>query len=111
MATKSQITKQRNETMKRAACLATSVQVAVLVWSASILTAGWLGVIKNADTTFTAGIFTSILANFGVQARRNPDEELTEKTNTPPKTKPEPKPEPKQEPTAVIRSSKSQTQP
>lgn len=96
--------------MKRAACLATSVQVAVLVWSASILTAGWLGVIKNADTTFTAGIFTSILANFGVQARRNPEEESAEKPATPAKTKTEPKPEPKQEPTATIRSSKSQTQ-
>jgi hypothetical protein len=47
--------------------------------------------IKNADTTFTAGIFTSILANFGVQSRRNPDDSLTEKPIIPPKAKLEPK--------------------
>ena len=97
--------------MKKAVCLATTVQIAVLIWSASILTAGWLGVIKNADTTFTAGIFTSILANFGVQSRKNLEDEPEEKPTIPPKVKPEPKPEPRQEPTATIRSSKSQTQP
>ena len=96
--------------MKKAVCLATTVQIAVLIWSASILTAGWLGMIKNADTTFTAGIFTSILANFGVQSRKSLEDEPAEKPTIPPKVKPEPKPEPKQEPTAVIRSSKSQTQ-
>jgi len=97
--------------MKRAACLATIVQISVLIWSASILTAGWLGMIKNADTTFTAGIFTSILANFGVQSRKGLEEDLAEKPKITPKTKTEPKPEPRQEPTAAIRSSKSQTQP
>ena len=66
--------------------------------------------IKNADTTFTAGIFTSILANFGVQSRRGTEDNSLEPTVTPPKTKPEPKSEPKQEPTATIRSSKSPTQ-
>jgi hypothetical protein len=63
--------------------------------------------IKNADTTFTAGIFTSILANFGVQSRKSLEEDLAEKPTIPPKVKPEPR----QEPTATIRSSKSQTQP
>jgi hypothetical protein len=63
--------------------------------------------IKNADTTFTAGIFTSILANFGVQSRKSLEDEPVEKPTIPPKTKPEPK----QEPTATIRSSKTQTQP
>ena len=111
MATKSQPTKPRSKTMKKAVCLATTVQIAVLIWSASILTAGWLGMIKNADTTFTAGIFTSILANFGVQSRKSLEEDLAEKPKITPKTKVEPKPEPRQEPTATIRSSKTQTQP
>ena len=64
----------------------------MLIWSAGILTAGWLGMIKNADTTFTAGIFTSILANFGVQSRRglddNEPDENQNKTATKPKVKP-----------------------
>jgi len=107
MATKSHPAKQRKEMSKH--FIPTAVQITVLVWSASILTAGWLGMIKNADTTFTAGIFTSILANFGVQSRRGPEDNLEVKNDIPPKTKPEPKPEPKQEPTATIRSSKTQT--
>jgi hypothetical protein len=94
--------------MKRT-CIPTVVQVTVLVWSAGILTAGWVGVLKNADTTFTAGIFTSILANFGVQARKNQEEDEEEKTAPKPEPKGTPKSEPKAEATAVIRSSKTQT--
>jgi hypothetical protein len=96
--------KPRTRKMKRVN-IPNIVQITVLVWSAGILTAGWVGVLKNADTTFTAGIFTSILANFGVQSRRNQEEEETTKN---PK-KPVPKQEPKAEPTSVIRSSKAQT--
>lgn len=106
MAATSQNTKQRQRKMK-IPCIATLVQITVLIWSASILTAGWLGVIKNADTTFTAGIFTSILANFGV--RRKEEDETTETKNIKPELKP--KAEPKPEATATIRSSKTQAQP
>lgn len=81
MATPSQRPKPRN-TVKNA-CVATIVQVVVLVWSAAVLTAGWVGMAKNADTTFVAGIFTSVLSNFGVQAMKRREEENTIKTPRP----------------------------
>ncbi len=108
MGTSPKSAKPRTRKMKRT-CIPTVVQVTVLVWSAGILTAGWVGVLKNADTTFTAGIFTSILANFGVQARKNQEEDEEEKTAPKPEPKGTPKSEPKAEATAVIRSSKTQT--
>ena len=48
--------------------------------------------IKNADTTFTAGIFTSILANFGVQSRRGLDDNEPDENQNKPATKPKVKP-------------------
>ena len=98
--------KPRTRKMKKIS-ISSIVQITVLIWSAGILTAGWVGVLKNADTTFTAGIFTSILANFGVQSRRNQEEEEEKPTQAPQKTAP--RQEPKVEPTTVIRSSKTQT--
>jgi hypothetical protein len=113
MAAQGQSTKQRKQKMK-IPCIATLVQITVLVWSAGILTAGWLGAIKNADTTFTAGIFTSILANFGVR-KREEDEKLEPESEEKAKTKADPKVqtkvEPKPEPASTIRSSKTQAQP
>ena len=72
--------------------ISTLVQITVLIWSAGILTAGWLGMIKNADTTFTAGIFTSILANFGVQSRRGLDDNEPDEAKNKPTAKPKVKP-------------------
>jgi hypothetical protein len=95
--------------------VATFVQISVLIWSATILTAGWVGVIKHADNTFTAGIFTSILSNFGIHAvNRKKEEEENEPTKKPAPKKAETVPTPTSStptPTApstsVIRSSKS----
>jgi hypothetical protein len=93
--------------------VATFVQISVLVWSATILTAGWVGVIQHADNTFTAGIFTSILSNFGIHAvNRKKEEEENEPTKKPVPKKAEtvPTPTPSTPPTpstSVIRSSKS----
>ena len=101
MADPRQSAKRRDgKRMKRNICWPTVVQITVLFWSGGILTAGWIGVLKNADTTFTAGIFTSILANFGVNSqRREQEQENPEK----------PKVEPKPEPTPVSRSPKTQS--
>lgn len=93
--------------------VSTFVQISVLVWSATILTAGWVGVIQHADNTFTAGIFTSILSNFGIHAvNRKREEEENEPTKKPVPKKAEtvPTPTPSTPPTpstSVIRSSKS----
>ena len=81
MAEPSQGPKPRNKVKN--ASIATSVQVAVLVWSASVLTAGWFGAAKNADATFVAGIFTSVLSNFGIEAMRRREEDDAPKATRP----------------------------
>ena len=72
--------------------ICTLVQITVLIWSGGILTAGWIGMFTHADTTFTAGIFTSILANFGVQSRRRLDDNEPDDNQDKPATKPKVKP-------------------
>jgi len=70
------------------------VRVAVLAWSAALLTAGYFGVVK-ADPTFIASVFSGSLAWYGIQ-RKEPNEKTTEKpqnrTRKPsvPITKPKP---------------------
>ena len=110
MAEPRQNAKRRDgKKMKRQICWPTVVQITVLIWSGGILTAGWIGVLKNADTTFTAGIFTSILANFGVNRKQEQqEEENTEKESTRTRETEKTKVEPKPEATTVIRSSKTQ---
>jgi len=46
------------------------VHLSVLGWSATILTAGYLNIIK-ADPTFVASIFTGCLANYGISRTDN----------------------------------------
>ena len=84
-------TKPLNRKKMKGMGICTVVQITVLIWSGAILTAGWIGMFTHADTTFTAGIFTSILANFGVQSRRRDDTEPDYNQDKPaakPKVKP-----------------------
>ena len=62
------------------------VQHAVLGWSATILTACYLEIIR-ADPTFVASIFTGCLANYGISRASNKPEakEPTVKTEPAPK--------------------------
>lgn len=46
----------------------TVVRLAILTWSASLLTLGYSGYLKEMDATFIASVFTSTLATFGVDA-------------------------------------------
>lgn len=52
------------------------VRVAVLAWSAALLTAGYFGVVK-ADPTFIASVFSGSLAWYGIQ-RKEPNEKTTQ---------------------------------
>jgi len=65
-------------------CMSTFVRGAVMVWSASMLTSHYLGVVKNMDATFIAGLFTSTLATFGVTQTQRKDEESQIKRKSPP---------------------------
>lgn len=46
----------------------TVVRLVILTWSASLLTLGYSGHLKEMDATFIASVFTSTLATFGVDA-------------------------------------------
>jgi len=92
MVSRRPLAKPRHRTKMKGMRISTLVQIIVLIWSAGVLTAGWLGIIKNADTTFTAGIFTSILANFGVQSRRGIDDNEPDEATGKPAAKPKVKP-------------------
>jgi len=62
----------------------TVIQVVVLLWCGVVLTASWASGQKHADSTFVAGVFTSVLANFGILAARREEEEAFQRgTKTP----------------------------
>lgn len=68
--------------------VAAIVHLSVLGWSATILTAGYLNIIK-ADPTFVASIFTGCLSAYGIQRAdnsRKPDKpgEQPIKSSSPP---------------------------
>lgn len=52
----------------------TIVRGAVMIWTAGMLTAHYLGIVQNMDATFIAGLFTSTLATFGVTSTKKDDE-------------------------------------
>ena len=69
----------------------TIIQVIVLLWCGVVLTASWASGQKHADSTFVAGVFTSVLANFGILAARKEEEEAFKRgtqTSLPPKDTP-----------------------
>ena len=56
-------------------CMVAVVRIAVLIWSAGMLTLGYMGVMNKMDPTFVAAVFTSTLSTFGIDAQRKRDEE------------------------------------
>jgi len=57
-------------------CMVAFVRMAVLIWSAGMLTLGYMGVMNKMDPTFVAAVFTSTLSTFGIDAQRKREEEL-----------------------------------
>ena len=62
-------------------CMVAFVRMAVLVWSAGMLTLGYMGVMNKMDPTFVAAVFTSTLSTFGIDAQRKRDEESESRFN------------------------------
>ena len=63
--------------------VAAIVHLSVLGWSATILTAGYLNIIK-ADPTFVASIFTGCLAHYGItRAGQSKDDSAKKSTPSP----------------------------
>ena len=57
-------------------CMVAVVRIAVLIWSAGMLTLGYMGVMNKMDPTFVAAVFTSTLSTFGIDAQRKREEDL-----------------------------------
>ena len=58
---------------KEGHCLADLVKCAVLVWSASLLTVSYLGILPSLkmDNTFVASLLTGSMASFGIERKTN----------------------------------------
>jgi len=61
---------QEDKNSEKDGRVAAIVHLSVLGWSATILTAGYLNIIK-ADPTFVASIFTGCLSAYGIQRADN----------------------------------------
>ena len=69
------------KTIKDNMCMVAVVRMAVLIWSAGMLTLGYMGALNKMDPTFVAAVFTSTLSTFGIDAQRKRDEESESRFN------------------------------
>ena len=68
--------KEAGKRMKDNICMVAIVRMAVLIWSAGMLTLGYMGVMNKMDPTFVAAVFTTTLSTFGIDAQRKREEDL-----------------------------------
>ena len=76
--------------------MSTVIRIAILGWSAALLTASYAGALAKMDPTFIATVFTASAATFGINTLKNKgDDEDDEKKEEPRKeVVVEPTPEP-----------------
>jgi len=60
---------------KKAKCMSTVIRVAILSWSAALLTASYAGLLAKMDPTFIATVFTASAATFGINTMKKGGEE------------------------------------
>jgi len=58
------------EQNKREKCMSTVIRVAILSWSAALLTASYAGLLAKMDPTFIATVFTASAATFGINTMK-----------------------------------------
>lgn len=63
--------------------IASLVRLGILVWSAGLLTASYMNIVKNPDEAFIASIFTATLSTFGIEKL---NDSTTKKPTTPTRT-------------------------
>ena len=51
-------------------CMSTVIRVAILSWSAALLTASYAGLLSKMDPTFIATVFTASAATFGINTMK-----------------------------------------
>jgi hypothetical protein len=58
------------ENDKKGKCMSTVIRVAILSWSAALLTASYAGLLAKMDPTFIATVFTASAATFGINTMK-----------------------------------------
>jgi len=68
---------------KKGKCMSTVIRVAILSWSAALLTASYAGLLSKMDPTFIATVFTASAATFGINTMKKggDDDEKKEEPN------------------------------
>ena len=60
---------------KKETCMSTVIRIAILGWSAALLTASYAGALSKMDPTFIATVFTASAATFGINTMKKSGEE------------------------------------
>ena len=63
--------------------MSTIIRIAILSWSAALLTASYGGILQKFDPTFIATVFTACAATFGVNTMKKGGDEKDEKKEEP----------------------------
>jgi len=63
------------ENDKKGKCMSTVIRVAILSWSAALLTASYAGLLSKMDPTFIATVFTASAATFGINTMKKGGED------------------------------------
>ena len=79
---------------KRDRAMGQLIRVAILSWSAALLTASYAGLLAKMDPTFIATVFTASAATFGINTLKNDKQEDAKRDPEPAITAVEPTPEP-----------------
>jgi len=78
---------------KRDRAMGQLIRVAILSWSAALLTASYAGLLAKMDPTFIATVFTASAATFGINTLKNDKQEDAKRDSEPAITAVEPTPE------------------
>lgn len=68
---------------KREKCMSTVIRIAILGWSAALLTASYAGALSKMDPTFIATVFTASAATFGINTMKKGGDEDEKKEELP----------------------------
>ena len=79
---------------KREKCMSTVIRIAILGWSAALLTASYAGALSKMDPTFIATVFTASAATFGINTMKKGGDDDEKKEEPRKEVVVEPTPEP-----------------
>jgi hypothetical protein len=60
---------------KKEKCMGQIIRIAILSWSAALLTASYAGMLSKMDPTFIATVFTASAATFGINTMKKGDDD------------------------------------